>query len=112
MVKHHHHIHQRRRDADILAELDGAFLGIDSNVLLGQDIQQGERAAITRVGNVATQCWRDGNLQDIGFVPRRASLGLEFAEPHPASIPIVLRYGADPGLQELAFTVPLPRASL
>jgi hypothetical protein len=110
LVKHYHN-HLRHAHADILTELDGAFLGIEDNILLGQDVQQGERAAITRAGNVATRQWRDGNLQDIGFVPRRASLGMEFGEPRPDSIPIVLRYGAAPGLQEVAFTVPLPRSS-
>ncbi|HWE61857.1 MAG TPA: heavy metal-binding domain-containing protein, partial [Chloroflexota bacterium] len=113
LVKHHHHVHLRHSHTDILDELDGAFLGIDSHAVLGQDAQPDERVAVTRVGNVATQHWREGNLQDIGFVPRRALLGLEFAEPHPQSLPVVLRYHSDGGSsQQATFTLPLPRSAL
>lgn len=112
LVKHHHHVHLRHTHADILDELDGAFIGLGTHVVLGQ--REGtEPIAVTRVGNVGTLHWRDGNLQDIGFVPRRVTLGIEYTDPHPQSLEVAIRYSDRQGSpQEIMLPVPLPRATM
>ena len=111
LVKHHHHAHLRHSHTDIQQELEGAYIGIAESVVLGQRADGGP-VAVSRVGNVAARVWRDGNLQDIGFVPRRALLGLEYAEPYPPALDVVLRYSSGlQGTREIDLKVPMPRAT-
>ena len=112
LVKHHHHAHLRHSHTDILSELDGAYLGISEQVTLGQVVGPGEAPAVTRVGDLATQRWHDGHLADIGFVPRRARLGLEFGEAHPKQLAVTLGFRTAGGADGLSVQVPLPASTV
>ena len=112
LVKHHHHAHLRHSHTDILSELDGAYLGISEQATLGQEVGPGEAPAVTRVGDLATQRWRDGHLAEIGFVPRRARLGLEFGNPHPKQLAVTLGFRTRGGADGLSVQVPLPASTV
>lgn len=115
LVTAHHHAHLGHSHDDVLDELEGAFLGIGTEAFLGtrDHVEHGETAhghTIMHVGDVNTRRWLEGESAQLGFIPKRASLGLEFGPHHPRHIDLGLRYkGHDGKTHLLTYNVPLPQ---
>lgn len=115
LVTAHHHAHLSHAHEDVLDELEGAFMGIGTDAMLGAagarpGGEHHEHAVVTRVGDLVTRVWHPGEAAKLGFLPKRSSLGLEYALHHPSHMPIELTYRrADASLAKHAFKVPLPR---
>ncbi|MGH2344260.1 MAG: heavy metal-binding domain-containing protein [Chloroflexota bacterium] len=112
LVKAHHHAHLRHSHDSMLDELDGAFLGYGTEVFLGErSPDQATPAVVSRVGNLDTNQWVEGRFCNLGFVPRRARLGIEFGAEHPVELDAALRIGGTPGGLEIPLRIPLPRVT-
>ncbi len=112
LVKAHHHAHLRHSHDSMLDELDGAYIGYGADVFLGERPgNESAPAVVTRVGNVATNQWVEGRFCNIGFVPRRAQLGIEFGAAHPADLDALLRIGGASGGTDIPLRIPLPRVT-
>ena len=107
LVTQQHHAHLRHSHDSILDEMDRAFTGIAGDAVVGQ--AAGMPPCITWVGDVTARRWHDGSTAPLGFIPRRALLGLEYAAPHPDKLDVSISFGAarnNP--QEILLQVPLP----
>jgi len=112
LVKAHHHAHLRHSHDSMLDELDGAFLGYGPATSLGERLpDQSTAAVVTRVGNLDTNQWVEGRYADIGFVPRRVQLGIEFSPEHPADLDARLSFHGVRGTEEIPLRIPLPRVT-
>ncbi len=117
LVTQHHHAHLSHSHASILDEIDKAFLGVGYNARFG-DLSQmpapGQsavaEASITHTTDAATRRTWDGGVGALGFLPRRALLGCEYAPQHPDTLPIALQFQDAGGYgHQLLLPVPLPR---
>ncbi len=83
MVKHYHHVHFGHSHSNIFEEMGRGFLGIASQVVVGEPNAANGRAPLLRVGNLSSGRWYDGPLCDIGFLPFEVEIGKEFVNPPP-----------------------------
>ena len=112
LVKQHHHAHLRHSHDSMLDELDGAFIGYANDATLGErNPDQSQPAIVTRVGNLATGQWVEGRIGTLGFVPKRAQLGIEVNPEHPPLLDAVLRFSDRSGSTEIPLHIPLPRTT-
>ncbi|HEY8287131.1 MAG TPA: VWA domain-containing protein, partial [Chloroflexota bacterium] len=101
LVKAHHHAHLRHSHDSMLDELDGAFIGYGTEAFLGERTpDESAPAVVTRVGNLDTNHWVEGRYANIGFVPKRAQLGIEFSPEHPPDLDAMLRFRGSSGGDE------------
>ena len=117
LVTQHHHAHLRHSHADILDELDRAFLGVGtearfgSQALLAGPSEPGaaDPVILHTAETVTRRSW-EGGVGTPGFLPRRVLLGCEYAPVHPESLPIAVQFQApDHRRHQIIVPVPLPR---
>lgn len=117
LVTQHHHAHLSHSHASILDEIDKAFLGVgtearfgDQALLAGPPQEGALGSVIVHTSESVTRRVWDGGVGTLGFLPRRALLGCEYAPVHPETLQIAVQYQApDHRLHQLVVPVPLPR---
>ena len=112
MVASNHHAHLSHSHGNILDELDRAFIGRTSNFTVSESSPPASGSVITRIGELASLTWQDGNQASFPFMPAHATIGLEFMHNHPPSVPIKLNLlWSEDDQDDLFLDVPLPRST-
>jgi hypothetical protein len=88
MVASDHHAHLSHSHGNILDELDRAFIGRANNFGIAESEPATSGAIITRIGDLTSQIWHQGDQATFSFMPAHANIGLEFAANHPLSVPL------------------------
>ncbi len=118
LVTQHHHAHLSHSHASILDELDKAFIGIGLNTKVGDaslvegsgnTLADGGHAVTTVIDPLTRRTW-NGGVGDFGFLPRAATIGIEYAVTHPATLPVAVRFDDSAGqTQQFIVSVPMPK---
>jgi uncharacterized protein YbjQ (UPF0145 family) len=120
MVTQHHHAHLSHSHASIFDTLDTAFIGVGLNARFGDFAQlaggtsDAGSSPITHTMDSATRRTWDGAVGELGFLPRRALLGCEYAPTHPETLRIAVQFQgrSQHGVNQLVVPVPLPKQGL
>ena len=110
LVRQHHHTHLHHTHASILDELDTLYVGAGSQVRL-----EGPEGVVLRVGDPTANAWHVGHVYEAPFIPRHATIAVEFADVvgRSRSLDLRLTYvDAHKTPRELTFAIPLPRSTV
>ena len=119
LVTQHHHAHLSHSHASILDEMDRALIGVGTEARFGSQAllaasvpSEATDPVILHTSEPLLRRSWDGGVGTLGFLPRRALLGCEYAPVHPESLSIAVQFqGADHRLHQLVVPVPLPRSA-
>lgn len=94
----------------ILDAMDRALIGITLDASLSEELPESQTSSVRRAGHITLNQWVDGQTLPVGFLPRRAMLGVEYAAPHPEVLMVGLRFHRPQNatVYSLRFRVPIP----